>query len=55
MTPNERRLASRADAAHGSNGWHWADDCNDDDCKLQYVHSPNCRCSDCYSEEFSND
>lgn len=36
------------DAKYGADGWHDADECDDDEkCHLAHRHDVNCRCADC--------
>jgi len=39
------------DSMYGSAGWHDADYCNDDECRLAHRHDGNCRCADCYADD----
>lgn len=50
VTNRNLNAASRYDALYGTDGWHYADECDDLDCKKQHLHDSNCRCPDCCAE-----
>lgn len=39
------------DWKYGQAGWHDADECDDENCKLAHRHDTNCRCPDCYMSD----